>query len=860
MASEIGTGVGPLPRAEPVGTTQDADRRCSEAARSTSTTLERGLAFTDTAFAAVYLLDAEGELRSAAEVSMSGTRYGLAEHYTQADRSPVFDVFVTGCPKWFGPGQPVLWAEGDPERQSADVSLGVLPLGSDGRWLGCLVVVDERGSGFDRVRCGLLELYARQLAARLEEADARETGTAAGSEGQGPLLDSSLDHLRVGSFVLETDTGRVDADRRTLDLLGSALEDFDGEVEALLARVVPDDLPALMYVVEPGWASSRDRELEFRVRQSTGEVCWLRLRCRVLADAAGRPERVLGLVAEASCLRSGTDRVSVARRLSAELGDAVTVLDVGRAVAAVLHDPLGADRVALVESGAGWPAAALFDPPDSEAWPKSWSSGSRPQQPAVPTGALSVLEAALREDRMRLWPAGAAPGPDLGDMGPGGLAVVPLSAAGERVGFCLAGWDGPHEFGMAERFLLTVIAGLAGQALVGARAREAEHERAVTFQRSLLPHRLPTLSGAAVAARYLPAAAGPWPGGDWYDVLPLPDSRAALVIGDVQGHDAEAAALMGRIRTAIRAYAMEGHPPDVVVSHANRLLVGTESDLLATCCYVLLDLEEGSAWIVRAGHVPPLLREPEGTVREVEVEGGPPLGVLADAEFPMTPVGLVPGAVLVLLTDGLVGHTDTLREDGVHRVWTELSAVDPSDAGQAADRLLGDRVDSRDDAALLLLRYDGTKVKPARAGSTVWRLPDAVMHARRFTARTLRSWNVTQETDTALLVVSELITNALVHTQGEVRFDLTLTADSLRVAVSDSSPRTPAKPAIADWEATGGRGILLVEAMSAAWGSVPVGGGKQVWSEITLPPREPVPGQAGPGRPGSRSAEEARTG
>ena len=117
----------------------------------------------------------------------------------------------------------------------------------------------------------------------------------------------------------------------------------------------------------------------------------------------------------------------------------------------------------------------------------------------------------------------------------------------------------------------------------------------------------------------------------------------------------------------------------------------------------------------------------------------------------------------------------------------------------------------------------------------MWRLPDAVRHARRFTSRTLRSWGVRRRRlDAVLLVVSELVTNALVHTQGPVRLDLTLVGDRLRVAVTDTSPRAPVKPTSIDWEATGGRGILLVEAMSAAWGSVPVSGGKQVWAEIPL--------------------------
>jgi anti-sigma regulatory factor (Ser/Thr protein kinase) len=146
----------------------------------------------------------------------------------------------------------------------------------------------------------------------------------------------------------------------------------------------------------------------------------------------------------------------------------------------------------------------------------------------------------------------------------------------------------------------------------------------------------------------------------------------------------------------------------------------------------------------------------------------------------------------------------------------------------------------------LLLRYDGMKTRPIRAGWVVWRLPDAVMHARRFTARTLRRWKVEEAADAVLLVVSELVTNALVHTQGPVRLDLTLRGDRVRVCVSDSSPRAPAKPVIVDWESTGGRGLLLVEAMSESFGTVPVAGGKQVWSELVVPQREPTPADPGP--------------
>lgn len=200
----------------------------------------------------------------------------------------------------------------------------------------------------------------------------------------------------------------------------------------------------------------------------------------------------------------------------------------------------------------------------------------------------------------------------------------------------------------------------------------------------------------------------------------------------------------------------------------------------------------------------------------------------------MTPLPVRLGTVVALTTDGLVESAEVDIEDGLNRLAGELAASDPAHLGVVADGLLAG-ANRSDDVALLLMRYDGMSLRPLRESWTIWRVPEAVRHARRFTRRTLRSWGVTDDSmDTALLVVSELVTNALVHTGGQVRLDLTLINRVLRIAVADSSPRTPIKPTSIGWEATGGRGILLVEAMSTAWGSLPVSGGKQVWSEVLL--------------------------
>ncbi|MEU9570643.1 SpoIIE family protein phosphatase [Streptomyces massasporeus] len=768
---------------------------------------------------------------------------------------------VGGCPavvEAFLRGRAV-WLTGVvlPGREEAEATaapLGALPLGAAGGWLGCLVVVGEAGEAFGAEQREFLERYAEAVAERLRgEAD---------RSAPSPLLDSALRAMGVGSFALSPGTGLVETDPALLELVGIPEGGFDGKTDTLLACSVPEDVPALMSVIEPSAQTPGRRELEFRIRRPTGELCWLRLNCRVLKGPDGAPERVLGVVSAAPVLRRSASDVSRIQWLTAALDDATTVRDVSRVVVAALREPLGADRVALAELLEDRLAVTVLDPPSAGAWPELWRREWRSEWPDAPVTALPTLQAALRDGRMSLWPAGSVLEPALAGIGPGGLAVLPLPAKSGVAGVCLVGWDTPHEFAPEERALLTATAGLVGQALKRAHAYDAEQELATMLQRSLLPRRLPRLPGGIAVARYLPARRGLQVGGDWYDVIALSESKVGLVIGDVQGHSAGAATIMGQMRTAVRAYAVEGHPPDVVVAHANRLLVGMETDLFATCCYVELDMEEGNALFVRAGHLAPLVRHPDGSTAEIAVEGGLPLGVLADAEFPLTALALAPGSVLALVTDGLVESADLQVDEGMRLVRQALAAADPADPGRMADALLGEDGRREDDVAVLLMRYDGMRVRPVRAGWVVWRLPDAVMHARRFSARTLRSWGIAAEADTVLLVVSELVTNALVHTQGAVRVELTLAADRLRVTVSDSSPRAPAKPVVVDWESTGGRGLFLVEAVSAAWGSVPVGGGKQVWSEIVVTRRERKPegGEEPDDEPEEEPEEERKPG
>ncbi|TQL24325.1 SpoIIE family protein phosphatase [Streptomyces sp. SLBN-134] len=797
------------PRAEGALRTIAADQDSPERVRRV---LEQALVFAGAAFAALYRPGADGELLYLAEsAGLPRTLCGVRDSYPVAGRAPVAEAH-RGRPVWLGPQD--LAAQPQSRRvPSSDFFLAALPVRGDGG--GCLLAISEGPLGFDPEDRACLGLVADALAV--------PAPPAAADGGEPP----------PGGFSLAMDTGRVRVGDGLLELFGLGPDDFDGRVESLLSLTVPEDLPSLMSVVEADHMTIGDRELEFRVLRPAGPPRWLRLRGRLVPGGEGRPARLVGSVVDASTLRSDITDVARVQRLAAALATAVTVRDVGKAVVAALRRPLRADRIALAELEGERLVVTVLDPPEPEDWPELWRAEWRTEWPDAPVRTMPTLAAALREGRAAIWPAGSPLETALAEVGPGGLAVLPLPAGNRMVGACLIGWDTPHDFGPDERALLTAAAGLAGQALMRARAFDAEHELVGMLQRQLLPRRLPRLPGAIAVARYLPSTAGLELGGDWYDVIPLPDNHVALVIGDVQGHSAGAATLMGQLRTALRAYAVEGHPPDVVVSHANRLLMDMETDLFATCCYVDVDLEQGSAWCVRAGHLPPVLRHPDGSTEIAEAEGGPPLGVVRQSDFPMSPLGLRRGTLVALTTDGLVESPESDIDEGMERFAGQLSAADPTPLGPVADALLG-KAPRSDDVALLLMRYDGMASRPLRESWTVWRVPQAVGHARRFTRRTLRSWGVTADVDAALLVVSELVTNALVHTEGQVRLDITLVNDRLRLAVADASPRTPAKPTSIGWEATGGRGILLVEAVSAAWGTLPVSGGKQVWAEFVL--------------------------
>ncbi|WP_406187632.1 SpoIIE family protein phosphatase [Streptomyces sp. NBC_01006] len=461
-------------------------------------------------------------------------------------------------------------------------------------------------------------------------------------------------------------------------------------------------------------------------------------------------------------------------------------------------------------------------------------------------------------------------------------AFLPLIVAGRTMGAWMAAFKHPVSFSPDERSVLTTVARMLAQALQRAGVTESERELTSGLQRSMMPTLGPDIPGMQIAARYVPTGGGLEVGGDWYDMIPLPSGRFALVIGDVQGHDVRAAGLMGQLRIAVRAYASEGHRPDAVLSRASHFLAGLcssegadsyeDSDFrsprFATCLYVECDPATGLLEVARAGHPDPVIRMTDGTVLMRPTAGGLPLGIVPDTDYPTTRFTLEPGETMMLCTDGLIetgGHdldtgwarlraileSETNEPDGTHGSDGLEKLADllvQAVHGPSSHHTTGPLADRReDDIAVVLLCREGADcgcgapaahpVRPARRTmlTVAQAEPERIAGARRQIRELLHDWADAEQVDSAVLMVSEMVTNVLMHTDG----DALLVAEAvgelgtrrLRIEVADSSDELPHKRHPGEM-ASSGRGVLLMEMLADTWGVDPRGEGKSIWFEM----------------------------
>jgi serine phosphatase RsbU (regulator of sigma subunit)/anti-sigma regulatory factor (Ser/Thr protein kinase) len=416
------------------------------------------------------------------------------------------------------------------------------------------------------------------------------------------------------------------------------------------------------------------------------------------------------------------------------------------------------------------------------------------------------------------------------------FAAVPLRVRDDTLGAVMLCYGAEQPFDDAEQAFLAAFAEQAAHALRRAQVFEEQQATAELLQRTLLPDTLPDLPGLALAARYEPAAGEV--GGDWYDVLPLEGNEVLVVIGDVMGRGLAAATVMSQVRAALRAYALLDPSPELVLERLDRLVstLGVPEQIV-TVLVGIVSADRGSVRLASAGHLSPVLAVPGSSAVIVNLPLGPPLG-LHEGERSWTDVPLPPRATLVLCTDGLVESRRTAAEDGLAQLADHLDRLchaseQPHDlAASIVAAMTG--VGTGDDRALLLL----TSTVGFAVNSAHTLLPAdarAPGQARRWLAALLTEWGVSAERRAdAVLCLSEIVTNAVIHTRTRPRVGAMLDGRWLTVTVSDSGRLGRAALVDHDPDDIGGRGLMVVEALCARWRGEQRSDGTTVWFELDL--------------------------
>jgi phosphoserine phosphatase RsbU/P len=286
---------------------------------------------------------------------------------------------------------------------------------------------------------------------------------------------------------------------------------------------------------------------------------------------------------------------------------------------------------------------------------------------------------------------------------------VPMVAGGQVIGVLHVGSLAPRQFTSQDTDLLQLAADRAATA-VRSMAAQTDRLAAAALQRSLVPAALPAVAGVQMAARYIPGSGGV--GGDWYDVFTLPSGELCVVIGDVAGSGLAAAVIMGRMRSALRAYALETSDPAEVLGRLDRKMQHFEPDAMATISYAVIDSRLGQMRVCSAGHFPPVIAQPGQPAELATVAAGLMIGAGFPAQRPVSTVPIPPGTLLCFFTDGLIERPGEVIDDGLARLCQAVTAESPDAACSAVmQALVGDRP-ARDDIALLMVRRLGSAGPP----------------------------------------------------------------------------------------------------------------------------------------------------
>ncbi|MFI0453085.1 SpoIIE family protein phosphatase [Actinomadura sp. 6N118] len=483
--------------------------------------------------------------------------------------------------------------------------------------------------------------------------------------------------------------------------------------------------------------------------------------------------------------------------------------------------------------------AISFDD-DDQAWDAAFPTGEVLTYPAdtpyaqCMDGGRPVLARLADEGAARIAEAWRRP-PVAELLKGASMLLLPIIADGATLGFFVCTRSVAHRpFDAYDIDIGMEFASRAARFIESARRYGRERATALTLQRSLLPTDLSAPVTVEVHHRYLPGGRLIEVGGDWYESIALPGGRVVLVVGDVAGHGVRAAVTMGRLRTAIHTLAGLDLPPAEALERLDLLMrtLGEREPHFATCAYVVYDAVSGRCEAASAGHLPPLMALPGGEATYLDVPPAPPLGVgegpIVSREFTVED-----GSLLVLYTDGLVENRSRDIDDGLarlRRTFSSGAAARPlEELCQAAlDGVYDDQ--HRDDIAMLVARL---RRIPADDHVT-WELPAdpaAARRARGLIRDQLERWGLGELADSATLLASELVTNAIRHADGRITLRL-VREEGLVVEVFDGTDGRPRIRRCEDGMAESGRGLHVVGRLARRWGVRRTGEGKAVWCEL----------------------------
>ena len=638
---------------------------------------------------------------------------------------------------------------------------------------------------------------------------------------------TAFENAPIG-VVLATPDGKIlEVNRALAAMLDWRKADLPGKPVAEILH--PDErsraLTDFERVVSGAIPSPYQREI--RHVRADGLPVWTTLNSSVVRDGAGHPLHVIAQVEditerkEAERERAARSKEQAARAEAEAVADTMgklqsvtdvalrhlTLSDLLREVLARIRQTLEVDAAGILlmgghDAGEGFASGAAITPEG-----KSEAGARIPVARDVArriAGAGEVVTIDDVRDPLVVHPL-------LKDSGIASLVAAPLAVEGRLYGVLQVGSTTRRRFSSQDSGLLQLIADRAALAIQHARLYEREHGIVETLQRALLPSRLPQLPGVQVAARYLPGGMGTDVGGDWYDVFPLEDGEIGVAIGDVAGHGVRAATLMGQLRNSLRAYAVEGHPPAMVVDRLNRLVRDLEQGWMATLLYMVLSADDSQIRFANAGHVPALALE-MGDARFIEGERGPPLGVGRDGEYHEVTETVQSGSTLILFTDGLVEQPGVAIDVSLARLASNALAG-PDEPDALCEHLVRTQVGEgqpRDDVAFVALH-----TVPLSGESLNLRLPSepkALPSVRRALTRWLEQAGATEDEVYGIqLACHEACTNAIEHGYrfGDATFEVgcEMRDHKLTLTVTDSG----------GWRGAGdadrGRGFALMEGL-----------------------------------------------